>query len=86
MNIIKRLQAIADNFKNGEEFLHGDYETVCDAIRHIEETNSILHESVERYEQLSARLQELNTKFLELQKRTNDLYSQSEYWQNIASR
>lgn len=86
MNIIKKLQQIADNFANGEDFLHADYETVCDAIRYIEEVNAVLAESAEKYEQLSARLQELNAKFDELQKRTNDLYSQSEYWQNIASR
>ena len=44
-DIVTRLQRIADNFKNGDEFLYADYETVCDAWRLIENMRTMLIEA-----------------------------------------
>lgn len=46
---------------------------------------AMLEESTENYKELLSKFRELTERFTELQTRVEQLYKQSEYWQNIAS-
>lgn len=62
------------------------WEQLQEVTRERDELKDMLEESVAHYEDLAQRLNDLTVKFRELQLRANELYRQSEYWQNIASR
>lgn len=62
------------------------WQQLQDVTQERDDLKEALLESLANYEDLVKRMNELVVQFRELQNRTEDLYRQSEYWQNIASR